>query len=142
MIFWRKLWIVQWRQVCSLMTKNVHGSLHLKNGLLILTITVQFLFYFLLVKWITARQFTIVFMSINYRWCNLINENSQGLDLSIHARLPSTAFFKKWLRNIYNGKLTCVLFVDLSKAFDTINHNVLLHKLLSFGICNNTVNWF
>lgn len=70
-------------------------------------------------------------------------KNSQGLDLSIHARLPSTAFFlKKWLRNIYNGKLTCVLFVDLSKAFDTINHHVLLHKLLSFGKCNNTVNWF
>lgn len=41
-----------------------------------------------------------------------------------------------------NGKLTGVFFIDLRKAFDTINHNVLLHKLASFGICQNTLNRF
>ena len=44
--------------------------------------------------------------------------------------------------NIDAGKLTSVLFIDFSKAFDTVNHNVLLKKLLSFGICQNTLNWF
>jgi hypothetical protein len=44
----------------------------------------------------------------------------------------------RWLKNIDQGKLTGVLFIDLSKAFDTVNHNVLIHKLKSFGICENT----
>lgn len=35
-----------------------------------------------------------------------------------------------------------MFFVDLSKAFDTVNHHGQQHKLLLFGICNNTPNWF
>lgn len=45
-------------------------------------------------------------------------------------------------RNIDNGKLTDVLFVDLSKAFDTANQYVLLHKLLSFSKCSITPTCF
>lgn len=47
---------------------------------------------------------------------------------------------KKWLPNFYSGKLTGCLFIDLSNDIDTFNQHVLLHKLLSFGICNNTLH--
>ena len=35
---------------------------------------------------------------------------------------------------------TCAL--DISKCFDTINHNILLKKLSFYGFTEETVNWF
>ena len=40
------------------------------------------------------------------------------------------------------GHLVGVLYVDLSKAFDTLSHSALLEKLKSFGITGGSHNWF
>ena len=41
-----------------------------------------------------------------------------------------------------NGKLTGAVFLDLKKAFDTVDHQVLLSKLAKLGILNTELTWF
>ena len=40
-----------------------------------------------------------------------------------------------------NGEITCVIFGDISKAFDRLWHRGLLEKLKSYGICGNLLLW-
>ena len=40
------------------------------------------------------------------------------------------------------GKLVGVVFIDLSKAFDTLDHALLLDKIASYGIVSNETEWF
>jgi retron-type reverse transcriptase len=42
-----------------------------------------------------------------------------------------------------NGKINGVVFLDIKKAFDSINHRVLLNKMNEqFGIFGSELKWF
>ena len=43
--------------------------------------------------------------------------------------------------NLDNKKYSCGVFVDLEKAFDTVNHKILLSKLDYYGIKGTPNNW-
>ena len=52
-----------------------------------------------------------------------------------------TAIIEKIRTNLDNKTFSAAVFVDLEKAFDTVNHNVLLSKLDHYGINSNANNW-
>ena len=43
--------------------------------------------------------------------------------------------YDEWLENMDNGNLNGVIFLDIKKSFDSINHGILLNKMkMRFGI--------
>ena len=58
---------------------------------------------------------------------------------TFHALISVTVDIRK---NLDKGNTGCGIFVDLQKAFDTVEHDILLAKLEYYGIHGQANNWF
>ena len=48
-----------------------------------------------------------------------------------------------FVKSLNRGKFTVLLQLDLSAAFDLVNHDILLQRLQNkFGICDKALQWF
>ena len=79
----------------------------------------------------------------NYLQFNSILSNCQ---FGFRAALSTENAIQKFLNDIYTvfsrSEYAICIFMDLCKAFDTVNHRILLQKLSYYGICGNAHRWF
>ena len=103
----------------------------------------------------------------NYRPISLLSNIDKIFEKLVHKRLTSflnkhNIFFNKQFgfrkshstnhalialtekirSSLDNGHFSCGVFIDLQKAFDTVDHDILLQKLKSYGIRGKCNQWF
>ena len=65
----------------------------------------------------------------------VLNQNQYGFRNNSSTAFAIYDLIENKLKNLDENLYTCALYVDLSKVFDTVNHNILLKKLEHHGIC-------
>ena len=73
---------------------------------------------------------------------NILFENQFGFrkkNSTVYALMEITEKIKE---TIDSGKFGCGIFIDLKKAFDTVNHKILLTKLEHYGVRGVLLEWF
>ena len=78
------------------------------------------------------------FLEIN----NILYEKQYGFRKKNSTIFSLIEITKRIKESIDNKKFGCGIFIDLSKAFDTVNHDILLKKLDHYGIRGIALNWF
>ena len=64
----------------------------------------------------------------------LISSQQYGFQKNYSTSDAVVDIYNKLIKNIENEVITCSIFLDLAKAYDTIDHRILIAKLEKYGI--------
>ena len=73
---------------------------------------------------------------------SILYENQFGFRKKNSTEYALMDITEKIKETIDSGKFGCGIFIDLKKAFDTVNHKILLSKLEHYGVRDVLLNWF
>ena len=77
-----------------------------------------------------------------FKSSNLFHKNQYGFRVEHSTELASLELIDRILHDLDKKKNSIVIFMDLSKAFDTLDHSILLKKLQYYGISGTELDWF
>ena len=72
----------------------------------------------------------------------LLYQSQYGFRQLHSTELATLELTDKIYMSLDDKKIPLAIFLDLSKAFDTIDHSILLYKLKHYGIQGSALNWF
>ena len=90
----------------------------------------------LLEKVIAVR--TTEFLSKN----NAFSNHQFGFRNGFSTEYAILDMYEKLLYNLDQGLSSCAIFLDLAKAFDSVDHRILLSKLSKYGIRGKSLDFF
>ena len=73
---------------------------------------------------------------------NIINVNQSGFRPRHSTLSTLLKVTEDWLNSMDKGEMTGMVTIDLQKAFDTVDHSILLDKLRLNGLDQHACEWF
>ena len=77
-----------------------------------------------------------------YEKFNVLHENQNGFRKNFSTTLATYKFTKYILDVVNNKKYAVGLLLDMSKAYDRVNYEILLDRLYQTGIRGIALDWF
>ena len=80
-------------------------------------------------------EYVVFKQLLNYMDCNkLFYTDQYGFSLGHSTELAAARFVNELVVDMDNYKIPTSVLLDLSKAFDTLNHDVLISQLKHYGV--------
>ena len=72
---------------------------------------------------------------------NTLFNHQFGFQPSKTTNMAILDIYTKIVNALENKDIACSVYLDFAKAFDTVNHNILISKLENYGIRGIALNW-
>lgn len=72
---------------------------------------------------------------------NMLHSSQTGFHPQHGTETALLTVVEKDKKNLDKGGSTAILLLDLSAAFDTVNYDILIHRLRNFGLSSSVITW-
>ena len=72
---------------------------------------------------------------------SLLNPNHHGSRKGHNTATALLQMYDQWQEEVEDGKMVGVMLIDLSAAFDMVDHQILLEKLNLYGLDDQALAW-
>ena len=117
----QKLWHIFLRNRKNVLRLDLHSSFHSLSG------------YRFIRLWSIYEYF---------HKNNLFFDSQYGFLKNHSTEYAAMEFTDKVFKDIEEQNISLTIFMDSSKAFDTLDHNILIKKLAHYGINGTPLEWF